>query len=143
LSVADIVPGSPPAPPPTLIISLTGQDGLTGQDAAQEIIGVREGQPPSGAILFWYEFIDAQSIALATCRMRVGIAPASDYVCPITTGGIQVGQWLVPAGQIDGVLTLSQVTYAAYQDLKVAAPLLAVGNISDTLIIMALEALPS
>jgi hypothetical protein len=139
LSDAEIVPGSPPAPPPTLVISLTGEQGLTGQDAAQEIIGVREGQPPPGAILFWYEFIDAQTIVPANCRMRVGVAPATDYVCPITTGGVAIGQWLVPAGLIDGVLSLSQVGYDAYQDLKVAAPLLAVGNIADTLIIMALE----
>jgi hypothetical protein len=143
LSDAEIVPGSPPAPPPTLIISLTGEQGLTGQDAAQEIIGIREGQPPPGAILFWYEFIDTQSFVLAQCRMRVGIAPATDYLCPITSGGVIVGQWLVPAGQIDGVLTLSQVTYDAYQAIQVTAPLLAVGNIADTLIIMALEALPS
>jgi hypothetical protein len=139
LSAADIVPGSPPAPPPTLIISMTGEQGLTGQDAAQEIIGVREGQPPPGAILFWYEFIDAQTVVLANCRMRVGVAPASDYVCPVSSGGVAIGQWLVPAGQIDGVLTLSQVAYVADEDLKVAAPLLAVGNIADTLIIMALE----
>lgn len=143
MSDAEIIPGSPPAPPPTLIISLTGPTGLTGQDAQQEILGVREGQPPGGAILFWYEFIDAQNIVPATCRMRVGVAPAQDYACPITSNGVAVGQWLVPAGQIDGVLTISQVTYGAYDDLQVTAPLLPVGNISDTLIIMVLEALPT
>jgi hypothetical protein len=130
----------PQGPDPTLVITSSGPPGPAGENAAQEIIAARDGNPPNGATLFWYEFGAAGgALDLANCRMRVGVAPIADYVCPIASNGAALGTWVVPAGATDGVLTLSQVDYAPNVDLKVTSPLTPDANLSSTLIIMALE----
>jgi len=135
-----LVTVQPAQQPPTVVVQPSGPPGPPGTPAAQEITGVREGQPPAGAILFWYEFGQATVLDADSCRMRVGIAPAADYPCPVTTNGVTVGSWLVAAGTTQGVLSLSQLDYAQYDDLQVTAPLVPDANLNDTLIIMALEA---
>jgi hypothetical protein len=129
-----------PSPSQRIIVQPGGLPGQPGTPAAQEIIGIREGNPPVLAILFWYEFDSlGGTLDLANCRMRVGVAPLANYVCNVTSNGQTLGTWEVLAGQINGVLTLSQVDYAGLADLQVLAPAVQDANLSDTLIIMALE----
>jgi hypothetical protein len=125
-------------PTPTLIIQASGTQGPAGQNASQEIMGVREGMPPIGAILFWYEFASEKLIDLANCRMRIGIPPLHNYVANVTSNGATQGTWTVLAGQGNGVLSLSKVDYLAGDDLQVIGPAVADPNLNDTLIIMAL-----
>lgn len=140
-----IVKGAPNTTPPspTLIIQAGGSPGLAGAPAAQEIVGIREGMPPVGAILFWYEFgSQGGTLDVANCRMRVGIAPRNNYVCPVTSNGVTVGSWTVSAGQTNGALVISKVGYSTGDDLQVIGPSITDPDLNDTLIIMALEPPP-
>lgn len=128
-----------PSPSQRIIITPGGMTGPPGAPAAQEIVGVREGKPPVLAILFWYEFAEAHTLDQVNSRMRVGTAPQGNYVCNVTSNGLSLGSWEVLAGQINGVLTISQVDFEAGDDLQVLAPAAQDANLNDTLIIMALE----
>lgn len=129
-----------PSPSQRIIITPSGETGPAGADAAQEIVGIREGNPPVLAILFWYEFGSlGGTLDTVNCRMRVGVAPLHDYPCNVSSNGQALGTWDVPAGQINGVLTISQVDFEAGDDLQVTGPAVQDPNVSDTLIIMALE----
>ena len=125
--------------PQVLILSSTGVGGVPGLDAAQEIAGIREGQLPAAPLLFWYVFTEAHTLDTVNSRMRVGTAPAGNVSCAVTSNGTLIGTWAVGAGLLDGVLTISKVDYAADDDLKVTGPLLPDAQLTDTLIIMALE----
>lgn len=128
-----------PSPSQRIIVQQGGPVGPPGQNATQEIMAIREGQPPCSALLFWYVFAQAETIDLVNSRMEVGIAPAADWTAPVTSNGMQVGYWQVPAGTTTGVLYLLTPAFSGGSDLRVIAPLVQDTALSDTLIIMALE----